>query len=60
MLKRQLAVTGVQHSERAARRDGVQLQGAIDDLYAYDGPLGADFGRDGEVTLRVWAPTARR
>ena len=59
MLKRQLAVTASNAASEPLDATGVQLQGAVDDLYAYDGPLGADFGRDGEVTLRVWAPTAR-
>jgi len=59
VLKRQLAVTASDAASAPLDATGVQLQGAIDDLYAYDGPLGADFGRDGEVTLRVWAPTAR-
>jgi pullulanase len=37
---------------------GLQIQGVLDDLYTYDGPLGVGFA-DGRVpTLRVWAPTA--
>ncbi|HYN23002.1 MAG TPA: pullulanase-type alpha-1,6-glucosidase, partial [Thermoanaerobaculia bacterium] len=36
----------------------LQIQGVLDDLYTYEGPLGATF-EDGVATLRVWAPTAR-
>ena len=36
----------------------LQIPGVLDDVYAYDGPLGVAF--DGRVpTLRLWAPTAR-
>ena len=60
-LKCQLAVAATDSSGTPIDATGVQIQGAIDDLYAYDGALGAEFHRDGrdEVTLRVWAPTAR-
>lgn len=36
----------------------LQIAGALDAFFAYDGPLGCDARPDG-VTLRVWAPTAR-
>jgi pullulanase/glycogen debranching enzyme len=36
----------------------LQIQGVLDDLYTYDGPLGASFNA-GTQTLRVWAPTAK-
>jgi pullulanase-type alpha-1,6-glucosidase len=38
---------------------GLQIQGVLDDLYTYEGPLGASFGENFVPTLRVWAPTAR-
>lgn len=38
---------------------GVQTAGALDALFAYDGPLGAQL-EGGIVTLRLWAPTAQR
>jgi len=37
---------------------GVQIPGVLDDLYAYDGPLGVELA-GGAPTLRLWAPTAR-
>ena len=37
---------------------GIQMAGVLDDLFAYDGPLGADAMRDG-VTFNLWAPTAQ-
>jgi pullulanase-type alpha-1,6-glucosidase len=38
---------------------GLQIAGVLDDLYAYDGPLGVSY-EDGVPVLRVWAPTAQR
>ncbi len=40
-------------------RAGVQLQGVLDQLFYYPGPLGAEVGANG-VALRVWAPTAQQ
>ena len=61
LLVRRLAVAAVD-ADTGSPIDatGVQIQGAIDDMCAYDGPLGADFDAGKEsVTLRVWAPTAQ-
>ncbi|MEM7351070.1 MAG: pullulanase-type alpha-1,6-glucosidase [Acidobacteriota bacterium] len=35
----------------------IQIPGVLDDLFAYDGPLGIDLSLG--CTLRLWAPTAR-
>lgn len=37
---------------------GLQLPGVLDDLFAYNGPLGAIFS-DRSITLNLWAPTAQ-
>jgi pullulanase len=38
---------------------GVQIPGVLDDLFAYDGPLGITW--DGEIpSFHLWAPTAKR
>ncbi|MEO1164678.1 MAG: pullulanase-type alpha-1,6-glucosidase [Chloroflexota bacterium] len=37
----------------------VQIPGVLDDLYTYDGDLGAHFDEDNVPTITVWAPTAR-
>ena len=37
----------------------VQLPGVLDDLYAYEGPLGATFDGARAPTIRLWAPTAQ-
>lgn len=37
---------------------GVQLPGVLDDMFSYDGPLGANATEYG-VALHVWAPTAQ-
>jgi pullulanase-type alpha-1,6-glucosidase len=58
VLKGQIAVIARSQSGKAVDATGVQIPGVLDDLYAYDGPLGVTF--DGEVpSLRVWAPTAQ-
>jgi len=41
------------------RRAGVQLQGVLDQLFFYSGPLGAELGAGG-AAVRVWAPTAQQ
>ena len=38
---------------------GVQLQGVLDELLFYGGPLGATLSAD-SVRLDVWAPTAQQ
>lgn len=37
---------------------GVQICGVLDDLFAYDGPLGMLYTTEG-VKLVLWAPTAQ-
>jgi pullulanase len=37
---------------------GLQIPGVLDDLFAYDGPLGITWEGD-TPTFRLWAPTAR-
>lgn len=37
----------------------MQLQGVLDQLFCYSGPLGAEVGASG-VAVRVWAPTAQK
>ena len=38
---------------------GVQLQGVLDELYFYEGPLGACLTPE-QVSITVWAPTAQQ
>ncbi|HEX6901504.1 MAG TPA: pullulanase-type alpha-1,6-glucosidase [Thermoanaerobaculia bacterium] len=57
-LKGQLAVDAKDAGGALVDATGLQIQGVLDDLYTYDGSLGATFA--GNVpTFRVWAPTAR-
>ncbi|HEX2991138.1 MAG TPA: hypothetical protein VHO49_10695, partial [Anaerolineales bacterium] len=58
ILKGQLAVIARSQSGKAVDATGVQIAGVLDDLYAYDGPLGVTFDSD-VPTLRLWAPTAQ-
>ena len=56
-LKGQLAVSAKDASGALLDATSVQIPGALDDLYSWDGPLGASFA-GGAPTLRLWAPTA--
>ena len=58
VLKGQLAVSAADAGGTALDATSVQIPGVLDDLFAYDGPLGVSW-TDGVPTLRVWAPTAR-
>ncbi len=59
MLKGQVAVS-VSGPDGALRdATGLQTPGVLDDLFAYDGPLGVTWSGD-TPTVSVWAPTARR
>ncbi len=57
ILKGQYAVT-VSLDDEILGATALQIPGALDDLYAYDGPLGVSWEGD-TPTLRLWAPTAR-
>ncbi len=57
-LRGQLAVSSVMPDGTVLDATGVQTAWALDDLYAYSGPLGVTWA--GNVpTVRVWAPTAQ-
>lgn len=43
---------------RLIKGTGLQLPGVLDELFSYDGPLGAHFTPEG-VSLHLWAPTAQ-
>jgi pullulanase-type alpha-1,6-glucosidase len=61
-LKGPLAVEARDAAGALLETTGLQIQGVLDDLYTWDGPLGITFGagdRGREPTLRLWAPTAR-
>ena len=58
VLKSQLAVSAKDAAGELLDATALQIPGALDDLYTYDGPLGATFS-GGAPTLRLWAPTAR-
>lgn len=59
ILRMQAGVVALDSAGQALDGTGLQIPGALDDIYFYDGPLGATFA-DGVPTLRVWAPTAQR
>jgi pullulanase len=57
-LRGQLAVDAKAGDGTLVDATSLQIQGVLDDLFTYDGLLGATFNA-GVPTLRVWAPTAR-
>lgn len=58
LLKCQLAVAAFSADGTCRNVTGLQLPGVIDELYSYDGPLGAIFSED-SISLNLWAPTAQ-
>ncbi|KAK9903518.1 hypothetical protein WJX75_007894 [Coccomyxa subellipsoidea] len=59
LLKQQLVVSVAEADGTPVDATGVQLQGVLDELCFYDGPLGATLTQD-SVQLTVWAPTAQQ
>jgi pullulanase len=57
-LKSQLAISMTSADGTLLDATSLQIPGALDDLYTYEGPLGVTFA-GGVPTLRLWAPTAR-
>ncbi|KAE9589814.1 putative glycosidase [Lupinus albus] len=57
LLKSQLAVAIYDSDERCQDCTGLQLPGVLDELYSYNGPLGAHYSEEA-VSLYLWAPTA--
>lgn len=60
----QLLISASDAQGRILAVSGLQLPGVLDDLYAYEGPLGPTYHVDGNITdykieLALWAPTAR-
>ncbi|KAG8645291.1 hypothetical protein MANES_10G051700v8 [Manihot esculenta] len=58
LLKCQLAVAAFNFDGKCSNATGLQLPGILDELFSYDGPLGAHFAKDA-VSLYLWAPTAQ-
>ncbi len=58
LLKGQLAVSVTGPDGRIREATGIQIPGVLDDLFAYDGPLGVTW-REDRPTLALWAPTAQ-
>ncbi|MCA9552604.1 MAG: hypothetical protein KC933_21400, partial [Myxococcales bacterium] len=58
-LRGQLVVVARDEAGAALAATKVQIPGVLDDLYTYEGPLGAEFDGARAPTLRVWAPTAQ-
>ena len=58
IVKGQIAVSAFDQNGKLVNASGVQTWGVLDDVFAYDGPLGVTW-EVGTPTLAVWAPTAR-
>ncbi|EIE23312.1 alpha-1,6-glucosidase, partial [Coccomyxa subellipsoidea C-169] len=59
LLKHQLVVSVAEADGTPVDATGIQLQGVLDELCFYDGPLGATVTKE-DVQLTVWAPTAQQ
>lgn len=57
-LRGQLAVSAKDDGGAVVDATALQIAGVLDDLYTYDGPLGATIS-GGTTTFRLWAPTAQ-
>lgn len=58
LLKCQLAVATFNSDGKCTNVTGLQLPGVLDDLFSYNGPLGALYSEE-SVSLYLWAPTAQ-
>lgn len=58
LVKTQLAIAVSSADGLLLDASGIQLSGVLDDLFAYDGPLGVVLTKK-SVTLHLWAPTAQ-
>ncbi|GAB2222658.1 hypothetical protein Droror1_Dr00016778 [Drosera rotundifolia] len=58
LLKCQVAVAAFSSDGVCRYATGLQIPGALDELYQYDGPLGAIFTEE-LIALYLWAPTAQ-
>ena len=58
ILKGQTAVSASAGDGTPIDATSIQIPGVLDDLFYYDGPLGADVS-GGATTMRLWAPTAQ-
>ena len=58
VLQSQLIAVAYDGSGNVVAATKVQIPGALDDLYPYDGPLGLDFSTS-PAKVRLWAPTAQ-
>ncbi len=58
-LRGQMVVVAYDSNNRPIAATNVQHHGVLDDLFFYDGYLGPKYA-DGNVYLRVWAPTAQK
>ncbi|XP_028068840.1 pullulanase 1, chloroplastic isoform X3 [Camellia sinensis] len=58
LVKCQLAVAIFNSDGKWSAATGLQLPGVLDELFSYNGPLGAVFSQEA-VSLYLWAPTAQ-
>ena len=58
LLQGQIALSMSDGSGKLIDATGIQIPGVLDDLYAWDGPLGITWS-DGIPTVSLWAPTAK-
>ena len=59
LLRGQVAISVADPGGNPVTATGLQLPSVLDALYANNEPLGSTFEANGDITLRVWAPTAQ-
>ena len=57
-LRGQIAISASDASGKLTDASGIQIPGVLDDLFAWDGPLGITWA-NGVPTALLWAPTAQ-
>jgi len=58
ILKGQIAISAAAGDATPIDATSIQIPGVLDDLFFYEGPLGADVS-GGTTMIRLWAPTAQ-
>ncbi len=58
-LKGQLALSATTSDGALQYATGLQIGGVLDDLFYYSGKLGVIYGKNGNISLKLWAPTAQ-
>ncbi len=59
ILRGEIAIAAYDQQGKLVDATGIQIQGVLDAVYSYSGPLGVTYDEEGIPALHVWAPTAK-